>query len=74
VFRFIVTVSVVMFRGVRFEILRKSSTGYHWSKGIRGNKSLCFAPSDSLVMIIDIDEEADDVILQQIAQIGTKRF
>lgn len=44
------------------------------AKGIRGNKSLSFAPSDSLVMIMDIDEEADDVILQQIAQIGTKRF
>jgi len=42
------------------------------AKRIRGIKSLSFAPSDSLVMIMGIDEESDDAILQEIAQIGTK--
>lgn len=42
------------------------------AKRIRGIKSLSFAPSDSLVMIMDIDEESDDAIVQEISQIGTK--
>ncbi len=43
------------------------------AKRIRGIKSLSFAPSDSLVMIMDIDGESDDAILQEIVQKGTKR-